>query len=465
MNRRLVAFRRLPRRAIPARTVTVRLAALAAVVAVTVPVMAPVPGGPALWGAPPAVAQQAAPDGPRSDGGAGENPDATGEETPPDPLEAVRPAIRAEIRRLDAIVRGAVESREEAAEALAEAVELTGVLEDLRAEVLPVVTGAARGADEAATTARRSAAGATRRLGEVRQRLTDAALGLYMSGPIEQLDLASDDPLNRFRTSQSVRTGISELRTRVAAARQEVTDTRAEADRTAVAAREARADLEAVQQDEADLESRIAVLLDGATRARAAADGVVGIASSAQASIVAMLAGAGAPTDRAGDPSVGILGEPVLTAPQLVSWFASQSGRGGVDDLAELFISEGRALGVRGDIAFIQAVLETGGFQFTGSHNYAGIGHCDSCPRGYAFASVRDGVRAQLQLLRAYADPDVTAEDLPGGQVAPINVASLGVRGCCASWWGLGGVWASSLHYGGTILTMYESALAHAAAR
>ena len=423
------------------------------------------PLGPGLWDARPVAAQPppaVVAAGEDQDGG---EPDDADEEPPPDPLEAARPAIRAEIRRLDAIVRGAGERREEAAAAIQDATELTGELDDLRANALPVAIEAAEESGQAATDARRLAAGATRKLADARQRLTEVTLGLYMAGPVEQLDLASNDPLNRFRTSQSVRTGITELRSRVASARQAVDDTRAEAERTAAVARQAREELAALQQQEAQLEARIAELIREASGALAVADGVVGATASAQASIVGMLAGAGSPANGAADPSVSILGDPVLTAPQLVSWFASQSVRAGVDELAELFISEGRDLGVRGDIAFIQAVLETGGFQFTGSHNYAGVGHCDSCPRGYAFASAREGVRAQLQLLRAYADPDVTADDLPGGAVAPINVSSLGVRGCCASWWGLSGVWASALHYGGTILMMYESALAHAAAR
>ena len=135
-----------------------------------------------------------------------------------------------------------------------------------------------------------------------------------------------------------------------------------------------------------------------------------------------------------------------------------------VAELASLFVAEGEAVGVRGDVAFIQAVLETGGFRFTGTNNFAGIGHCDSCDRVFAFPSARDGVRAQVQMLRAYADGDVRAVDLPGGPVPGVDVERLGVRGCCVSWWGLTGVWATALHYGGSILALYESALAHAAA-
>jgi hypothetical protein len=72
-------------------------------------------------------------------------------------------------------------------------------------------------------------------------------------------------------------------------------------------------------------------------------------------------------------------------------------------------------------------------------------------------------VRAQVQLLRAYADRDVTPELLPGGPVPGVDVSNLGVKGCCVTWWGLTGVWATALHYGGSILKLYEAATAHAA--
>ena len=62
-----------------------------------------------------------------------------------------------------------------------------------------------------------------------------------------------------------------------------------------------------------------------------------------------------------------------------------------IDELAEYYIEEGEKLGIRGDVAFAQSILETGGFNFAGSmvevedNNYAGIGACDSCHRGFMF--------------------------------------------------------------------------------
>ncbi len=68
------------------------------------------------------------------------------------------------------------------------------------------------------------------------------------------------------------------------------------------------------------------------------------------------------------------------------------------------------AEGVRGDVAFAQAMVETGAFTspLTRHNNFAGIGACDSCPTGFDFDSPQLGVRAQMQLLHAYADKSLT---------------------------------------------------------
>jgi hypothetical protein len=65
-----------------------------------------------------------------------------------------------------------------------------------------------------------------------------------------------------------------------------------------------------------------------------------------------------------------------------------------VEDFARWFIEEGQAEGIRGDIAFAQAVLETGGFANNDSvlaNNFSGIGHCDTCESGWRFPSPQMG--------------------------------------------------------------------------
>ncbi|MCZ7629214.1 MAG: glucosaminidase domain-containing protein [Microthrixaceae bacterium] len=116
-----------------------------------------------------------------------------------------------------------------------------------------------------------------------------------------------------------------------------------------------------------------------------------------------------------------ILGETLLTPEDLAAFSARRSGAApSVDllELARLFVLEGVAEGVRGDIAWAQSILETGNFGYKGSmvstsdNNYAGIGACDSCSSGFDYATPQLGVRAQIQLLHTYADDNLTTADL-----------------------------------------------------
>lgn len=168
-----------------------------------------------------------------------------------------------------------------------------------------------------------------------------------------------------------------------------------------------------------------------------------------------------------------ILGETILGAEDLASFSALRPNAPPYERLLELagyFVDEGGSEGVRGDVAWVQSILETGNFGYRGSmvstsdNNFAGIGACDSCSSGFSYDSARLGVRAQMQLLRAYADDNLTSDQLGNPPVgrAPERV---GVRGCCDTWMELSGVWATGPGYGVKILTLYNELLAHAAAR
>lgn len=84
-----------------------------------------------------------------------------------------------------------------------------------------------------------------------------------------------------------------------------------------------------------------------------------------------------------------------------------------LEQLAEIFLEEGKAEGVRGDVAFAQSLHETGCFKFGGivlpsQNNYAGIGALNGNATGQAatFPDPRTGVRAQIQHLKAYASTE-----------------------------------------------------------
>lgn len=118
-----------------------------------------------------------------------------------------------------------------------------------------------------------------------------------------------------------------------------------------------------------------------------------------------------------------IMGKSVLTAEQMAGYLLSKNPSPSIDEsctpleLARLFIEEGEAEGVRGDIAFAQSLKETNYFKFTGDakpewNNYGGLGVTGGTdpvtgePLGLKFNSPREGVRAQIQHLKAYGSTE-----------------------------------------------------------
>jgi flagellar motility protein MotE (MotC chaperone) len=173
---------------------------------------------------------------------------------------------------------------------------------------------------------------------------------------------------------------------------------------------------------------------------------------------------------------VPVMGASTLTAPELAEWFKSTgqrahlAGTTTIDELTELYVNEGTAENVRGDLAFAQAVLETGSFGGATDNNYAGIGACDSCTSQFLFPTPRDGVRAQIQHLKNYADPTSRAAKLAnppdatlyGGDPAraAFNFDSFFAKGRAPVWNIMGaGNWATDPLYAGKVLSIYKRML------
>ena len=141
--------------------------------------------------------------------------------------------------------------------------------------------------------------------------------------------------------------------------------------------------------------------------------------------------------------------------------------------LADHFVSEGAAERVTGDIAFMQSVLETGWFRFTGSvaasyNNFAGIGATDTSPTPAIFPDARTGVRAQIQHLRAYADPTATTCSMPplANPCVDPRFHLVLPKGRAPTWNLIGnGNWASAAGYGANILALFEEAKAYSGIR
>lgn len=178
-----------------------------------------------------------------------------------------------------------------------------------------------------------------------------------------------------------------------------------------------------------------------------------------------------------------VMGPSLLSAAQLAAWYRHRhSGtpqlpalRNNVQALAQIFIDEGAAQGVRGDIAFAQTMLETGWLSFAGSqippsfNNYSGLFAFNNRPKATTcaaetapsrcFATPNLGARYQMQLLHGYAD------------ASTVNVPML-IRppsdriGIAPYWERFGGsqtpiVWATAPNYGNYVLNLYADALSY----
>ncbi|MBU5477012.1 GBS Bsp-like repeat-containing protein [Eubacterium sp. MSJ-21] len=125
-----------------------------------------------------------------------------------------------------------------------------------------------------------------------------------------------------------------------------------------------------------------------------------------------------------------------------------------ISDFCQLYIEECAAEGIKAEVAFCQAMKETGFLKYGGAvkieqYNFAGIGATDNGGTPATFGSVREGIRAQVQHLKAYAD----TSELANTCVDPRF--SLVTRGTAkyVEWLGIkenpnGKGWASDAGYG-----------------
>lgn len=139
--------------------------------------------------------------------------------------------------------------------------------------------------------------------------------------------------------------------------------------------------------------------------------------AAAEAELLAAHFGVQAPEPKP-EGKTAIMGMAQATAQQMALFCRSRNPAPkltacSVEELAALFLEEGKAEGVRGDVAFAQSLHETSFFQFggivqPGQNNYAGIGALNGNTQGQAasFPDPRTGVRAQIQHLKAYASAE-----------------------------------------------------------
>lgn len=137
-------------------------------------------------------------------------------------------------------------------------------------------------------------------------------------------------------------------------------------------------------------------------------------------------------------------------------------------DFCRIYYEECQAEGVKAEVAFAQAMKETGFLRYNGTvkieqFNFAGIGAVDSgATPSASFSSVREGVRAQVQHLKGYATKDSLNQECVDPRFNLLNAK----RGCApyVEWLGqkenpYGYGWATDKNYGYSIRNDYMKLL------
>ena len=162
-----------------------------------------------------------------------------------------------------------------------------------------------------------------------------------------------------------------------------------------------------------------------------------------------------------------IIGTPLATEEQCVKYLLAYNPAPDISctpqQLVSFYYQEGAREGIRPDVAFAQALKETGFFRYGGDvvpsqNNYCGLGTTGGGVRGAAFQSPQMGVRAHIQHLLAYASTREPQEPV----VDPRYTLVRGTYGdnTLGAWEDLNGRWAVPGHsYGQSILSMFRAIL------
>lgn len=164
------------------------------------------------------------------------------------------------------------------------------------------------------------------------------------------------------------------------------------------------------------------------------------------------------PVTPAAPVAYAILGDSNVAIENMVAFVKKNNPDFDVE-IATHYILVGNKYGIRGDIAFCQAILETGWFKFENGtavtadqHNYCGNGVTKKGEKGNSFATIEEGVIAHIQHLYAYA----SKAELPEGEKIVDPRFTYPARGCAPTWNELSNKWAMNETYGKSILSLYD---------
>ncbi len=162
-----------------------------------------------------------------------------------------------------------------------------------------------------------------------------------------------------------------------------------------------------------------------------------------------------------------ILGGPMATEEQCVTYLLKINPSPHIsvtpEELVAYYYEEATKEGVRPDVAFAQALHETGNFSYGGTvvpdqNNYCGLGTTSATVQGGYFPSAQIGVRAHIQHLLAYATTRMPSSDI----VDPRYSLVRDIYGSMTlpQWVDLNGRWAVPGNtYGQRIMNIFQQIL------
>lgn len=130
------------------------------------------------------------------------------------------------------------------------------------------------------------------------------------------------------------------------------------------------------------------------------------------------------------------------------------------EQIVDLYYQEASREGLRWDIVFCQALLETGFFRFGGTvvpaqNNFCGLGTTSATVQGAWFPTPRDGVRAHVQHLMAYTTDRLPATPVIDPRYYLVYKGKV-QNSFYTRWSQLNGKWATGSYYAEKILNLHE---------
>lgn len=165
---------------------------------------------------------------------------------------------------------------------------------------------------------------------------------------------------------------------------------------------------------------------------------------------------------------ISIFGAPIATKAQAVAFLKANNPDPKLscseEEIVEIYWREAAIEGIRPDLAFCQAIVETGFFTYRGDvlgtqNNFCGLGATGGGVRGASFKTPELGARAHIQHLLAYSGAASPRTEI----VDPRYKCAHSIRmqkGLIDRWSGLNGTWAMGGSYSEKIFAVHQRMLA-----